>query len=168
MALTDTDLQVVVEHIDKRIDEHVDRRVGEHVERVLPAMLIKTAPNYAADTQKLISRDPLGSRPAPRRLPVPARCPTSDLIGLSLARSRASRYGDLKRTDPWRSPIRICRSWSSTSTSVSKSHCGVRGPRHRHFGRRAPVTIDPTTGGGYNASITHISRLHQPRMDVLG
>ena len=46
----------MVEQIDKRIDEHIDKRVGKHVERVLPAMLIKTAPNYAADTQKLISR----------------------------------------------------------------------------------------------------------------
>ena len=56
MALTDTDLQVVVAHVDKRVDErvdkHVEERVDKHVERVLPAMLIKTA----ADTQKLIFR----------------------------------------------------------------------------------------------------------------
>ena len=39
MALTETDLQVVV----------------EHVKSMLPAMLIETAPSYA-DTQKLISR----------------------------------------------------------------------------------------------------------------
>ncbi len=39
MALTDTDLQLVV----------------EHVKRVLPAMLIKAAPDYNG-TQKLISR----------------------------------------------------------------------------------------------------------------
>ena len=40
MALTETDLQVVVEHVKSR----------------LPAMLIETAPNYYADTQRLISR----------------------------------------------------------------------------------------------------------------
>ena len=39
MALTETDLQVVV----------------EHVKRMLPAMLIETAPSYA-DTQRLVSR----------------------------------------------------------------------------------------------------------------
>ncbi len=40
MALTDTDLQLVV----------------EHVTRMLPAMLTKAAPDYNNGTQKLISR----------------------------------------------------------------------------------------------------------------